>query len=178
MMPEHPTLPTACTQASEALERDPLQLPALVEAHLRTCLSCSEARVFLLAMVDDPPVDVPQGYFEGLGYRILRKLPARRAAINRTTGMWLAAAALMAALGLGATGFFMGQATRAPLVEAAQPRGVADTLDPSAETPFLEAEDPVNQLSELSPREAETALERLQAAPSAATGPLPAKNEP
>ena len=34
MMPEHPTLPTACTQAFEALERDPLQLPALVEAHL------------------------------------------------------------------------------------------------------------------------------------------------
>ena len=158
MMPERPTLQPACLEAFAALERDPLLLPAGVERHLGTCQACSEARVWLLAMEEAPPVDAPQGYFEGLPYRLSRKLPARRAGIGRTAAVWLAAAALMAALGLGATGFYLGQATHAP-------KGVADTLDPSAETPFQEAEDPVNQLSELSPAEMEAALQRLQASP-------------
>ena len=114
-------------------------------------------------MEEIPPVAVPKGYFDGLSFRVLRKLPAHRSGVGRQAATWLAAAALLAALGLGATGFYMGQATHAPMVEAAQPKGVADTLDASAETPFLEAEDPISQLSDLSPKDADSALTHLQA---------------
>jgi len=116
-------------------------------------------------------VAVPQGYFATLPFRVLRKLPGRRAGSGFTphAGRWLAAAAFLAALGLGTTGFFMGKAAKAPVVEAAQPKGLADTLEQPLETPFAEADDPVVQLSDLSPKEAETALKRLQSAPSGPT---------
>jgi hypothetical protein len=169
MMPEQPNLNADCALALEALGRNALELEAGVEAHLDRCPPCSEARVLLLAMEETPAVAAPQGYYEGLPYRIMRKLPGRRASVNPHAGRWLAAAALLGALGLGTTGFFMGKASQAPVVEAAQPRGLADSLDQTVETPFAEADDPVAQLSELSPKEAETALKRLQAAPVGTT---------
>jgi hypothetical protein len=170
MMSESPTLKPDCAQAMEAMERDALELPGPVAAHLESCLPCSEARVFLLAMEEAPAVEAPDGYFEGLRFRMLRKLPGRRAGFGRPAALWLAAAGLIAGLGLGATGYFMGQAAHAPMVEAAQPKGLADTLDQPVETPFYEAEDPVTQLSELSAPEAEKALKRMQATPPARSG--------
>jgi hypothetical protein len=152
-----------CLTALAALEQDALDLPATVAAHLRVCPTCSEARVLLLALQDCPKVEVPGGYYEGLSFRILRKLPSRRAGLGRPAAFWLAAAALLAALGLGGTGFFMGRAMRAPMVEAAQPKGFADAIDPQIETPFVETEDALTQLDQLSPQQAEEALQRLQA---------------
>jgi len=168
MMPEQPNLNPDCAQALEALARDPLAPGAGVEAHLGVCLPCSEARVFLLAMEEAPAVAAPDGYYATLPFRILRKLPGRRAGagVSPNAGRWLAAAAILAALSLGATGFFLGKAAKAPVVEAAQPKGVADALEQPVETPFAEADDPVVQLSDLSPKEAEKALKRLQSAPS------------
>jgi hypothetical protein len=159
---------TLCPAALAALEKNPLDLPASVEAHLRGCPACSEAQVLWLALEEAPEGEAPAGYFEGLGFRILRKLPTRRGGLRRSAAFWLAAAGLLAALGLGATGFFLGRAMRAPLVEASQPKGWVEALDPQTETPFVDAEDPLTQLTNLSPRQAEAALARLQApAPSA-----------
>ena len=170
MMPERPILNLACTEALEAIERDPLELPGPVEVHLDGCLACSEARVLLLALEDAPMVAVPHGYFEGLGYRLMRKLPGRVTRLRRGTGFWLAAAGLLAALGLGATGFFMGRAVNPPTIEASQPRNQVDSLDQQVETPFYESEDLATHLTDLSPKEAESALKRLQTNPPAQSG--------
>jgi hypothetical protein len=168
MMSEQPTLKPECAAAFAALERDPLELPAEVERHLRICPPCAEAQVLLLALAEAPEVAVPQGYFQGLGFRIMRKLPGRRAGMSARAGYWLAAAGLLAALGLGATGFFMGRAAQPPMVEAAQPKGQADSLDQPLETPFTETEDPATRLTDLDPKDAERALQTLKV-------PAPAK---
>jgi hypothetical protein len=162
MIPDLPQPPGPCAAAQAALEADPLSLPPAVAAHLRACPACSEARILWLAMAEVEPVEAPAGYFEGLGFRILRKLPARPVALKRRAALWLTAAALIGALGVGLTGFFAGRAVRAPLVEAAQPRSLAE---PQAETPFAEpdSEDALSELSTLTPEEAEAALQRLQA---------------
>jgi len=162
MTTPRPISPT-CLPVLAALEEDPLTLSAPVEAHLRGCPSCSEARIFWLALEEAPEVEVAPGYFEGLPFRILRKLPARRSGLPRAAAFWLAAASLLAALGLGTTGFYLGRAVRTPMVEAALPRVPAETLEGS-ETPFFETEDALTQFSRLTPRAAEEALQRLQQA--------------
>ena len=164
MMPELPPLSPSCQAALAAMEENPLELPEAVEAHLDVCPPCSEARVIWLSMEDNPEILAPAGYFEGLAYRIQRKLPARRKGLSRPIGIWLAAAGLLVALGLGTTGFFLGRAVRTPMVEASQPKSLVDTLEAQPETPFYESEDPVTQLSDLTPQEAELAFQRLQAA--------------
>ena len=166
MTSDLPQLPVPCQTALAALEADALLLPAPVRLHLLDCPACSEARVLLLALEDAPPVAVPEGYFEDLGLRILRKLPARRTPLKQRATLWLAAALVIAALGVGVTGFFMGRAVRAPLVEASLPKSLPEHPDPQAETPFAEADDPVSQLSSLTPEEAEASLQRLQTAKS------------
>jgi predicted anti-sigma-YlaC factor YlaD len=160
-LPHPPSGP--CLTALAALEQDALALPEAVAAHLQRCPTCSEARVLLLSLQDCPEVEVPQGYYAGLSFRILRKLPSRRAGLARPAAFWLAAAGLLAALGLGGTGFFMGRAMRAPMVEASQPKGLADAIDAQVETPFVETEDALTQLDRLNPQQAEEALQRLQA---------------
>jgi len=50
------------------------------------------------------------------------------------------------------------------VVEASQPHGLNDTLDPQSETPFTEDDDALSRLSDLSAAEADAALSRLQAA--------------
>ena len=169
-MSEHPPLSAPCLTALAALEKDPLEVPPGVAAHLRSCLACSEARILLLALEEAPEVEVPLGYFEGLGFRILRKLPARRAGLRASAGFWLMAAGLMVALGLGATGFYLGRAARPPLVEASLPKAPADPGEPPPESPFSESTDALSQLSTLSPQAAEKALSRLQAQPPSHSG--------
>ena len=174
MNPHRTQPPSLCQTALAALEADPLVLPGPVAEHLQVCQACSEARVLWLALEEVPPVAVPAGYFEGLGFRILRKLPPRRAPFSRRPVLWLAAAALLGAAGMGLTGFFMGKAVRAPLMEAAQPRDLPQHPDPQAETPFVDAEDSISQLSNLSPKEADETLRRLQNPPRLKAEP-PAK---
>ena len=170
MKSERPAITPPCLAALAALEIDPLTLSASVEAHLRRCSPCSEARILLLAMEEAPEVAVPQGYFEGLGNRILRKLPSRRAGLRASAVVWLLAAGLLLALGLGTTGFYLGRAARAPMVEASLPQPLLDPSEQANEAPFSETEDPLSQLSTLSPAEAESALKRLQATPPARSG--------
>jgi len=159
-----PSLPAPCATALAALEGHALDLAPAVEAHLRACPACAEARVLLLALEDFPPCEAPEGYFETLPYRILRKAAPRRPNAKRRAALWLMAAGLVGALGMGATGFFLGQAVRQPVVEASQPHGLNDTLDPQSETPFTEDDDALSRLSDLSAAEADAALSRLQAA--------------
>ena len=159
-----PSLPAPCATALAALEGHALDLAPAVEAHLRACPACAEARVLLLALEDIPPFAEPEGYFEALPYRILRKLAPRRPGAKRQAALWLLAAGLVGAMGVGATGFLLGRAVRQPVVEASQPRGLADSLDPQDETPFTEDDDALSRLSDLSAAEADAALSRLQAA--------------
>ena len=162
-------IPVSCQTALAALELAPLELPEPVQAHVRTCLACAEARVLWLALEEAPEVEVAPDYFAGLSFRILRKLPAGKV-VRHSASFWLAAAGLLAALGLGATGFYLGQAVRQPMVEAAQPKPLAEPLEGSNETPFYETEETLTQLSDLSPQQAETALLRLQGQEPASAG--------
>ena len=159
-----------CQTALAALESDALNLADPMAAHILRCPACSEARILLLALEEAPEVEVPEGYFEDLGFRILRKLPARRARQLPSAGYWLLAAGLITALGLGVTGFYMGRAARAPMVEASLPRPLLDSAEQQSEAPFAEGEDPLSQLSALSPAEAESALQRLQGPPRSRPG--------
>lgn len=167
MTPENPPLPAPCTLALAALERDVRELPAEVAAHIRHCPPCAEARILWLALEESVAPEVPAGYFEALPFRIQRKLPARRAALKQRAVLWLVAAGLVGAVGMGTTGFFMGRAVRRPMVEAALAKELPEHPDAQAETPFAESEDAVGQLSGLSAAEAEQALQRLQAPKSA-----------
>jgi hypothetical protein len=158
-----PTLPAPCATALAALEGHALEVSPAVEAHLRRCPACAEARVLLLALEDSPPCAAPEGYFEALPYRILGKVAPRRPNAKRQAALWLMAAGLVGALGMGATGFFLGRAVRQPVVEASQPHGLPDTLDAQSETPFTDDDDALSRLSDLSAADAEAALTRLQA---------------
>lgn len=157
-------LPEACRAALEAIQADPLTLPPAARAHLRTCPSCAEARVQWLALEEAPAALAPAGYFERLPARILRKLPARRGSRRVHPALWAAAAALM--LGLGVGGFLLGRIHRAPVVEATLPRTPAELKEVAPDTPFLEADDGVTQLRQLTPEEAEAVLKRLESAPA------------
>lgn len=160
-------LSQACQAALEAIQADPLMLPASAQAHLRTCPACREAQVLWLAQEECPQALAPAGYFERLPERILRKLPSRRP-VSRFTryALWTAAAALLAAMGVG--GFLVGRAQRTPMVEATLPKTTLPEELPEA--PFHE-EDPLAQLQNLDEAKARKVLDRLEA--KAASGPKP-----
>lgn len=153
------TVPGSCTQALEALEADPLNLSVEVEAHLRTCPACAEARVLWLAQMEDALPLVPAGYFDHLPQRVLRKLPPPR--LRRGIHPALLAAAGVLAMALGIGGFWLGRAHRTPVVEATLPKAPAEAA-PAAEAPFHEGESPYTALDQLSPEEAKAVLERLE----------------
>jgi len=151
----------SCQQALNAIEAGPLDLPEDVLAHLDTCAACREARVLWLAQEEAPPPLAPSGYFERLPQRVLRKLPSRRT--NGTLHhpvLWLAAAGLALALGVG--GYLAGRVQNAPVVEATLAKPPTDLNELMPESPFEEDEDPISQLSELSPEDAELVLQRLE----------------
>lgn len=154
-------VPEACQLALAAIEADPLTLPAEIQAHLRACPACREARVQWLAQEDTPAVLVPAGYFERLPQRVLRKLPARRP--RHRAILWLAAAGLALALGVG--GYLVGRVQQTPLVEASLPRTSPEAGELIPDMPFEEDADPLSQLSDLSPQDTEAVFQRLDAPP-------------
>lgn len=158
-------LPDTCQAALAAIEADPLILPPEVEAHLKTCVACSEVRVQWLAQLEAPTALAPAGYFERLPDRVLRKLPAQRSRRRHALPLWMAAAGLALALGVG--GYLIGRAQPAPLTEA---QVLLDSNELLPEVPFEETEDAVSEFSSLSPEEAEDVLQQLDASSST---PLP-----
>jgi hypothetical protein len=163
----HPS--QACHDALAAIEADPLALPPEAEAHVARCPTCSEARVAWLAMEDIPSAQAPAGYFDHLPGRVLRKLPTRAKGIRRYPALWALAAGLLMAVGAG--GFWLGRANRQPLVEATlapAPQELPTTLP---ETPFLEADDPVDQLHKLTPEEAKALMDNLEPKPAKESKP-------
>ncbi len=152
--------PPSCAPTLDAILVDPIDPGSEAEAHMKLCRACSEARVTYLAQEECPEVLAPAGYFERLPERILRKLPARPRLLSRVTPLvWAAAAALLMAVGAGA--FWAGRANRTPLVEATLPRTPSEVQEVLPETPFLDQEDAVSQLTSLSPQEAEAVLKTL-----------------
>jgi hypothetical protein len=150
----------ACLEALAAIETDPLDLPGPVEAHLRACPSCSEARVAWLAMEDAPLPQAPAGYFDHLPGRVLRKLPPRPRVGSHSTLLWALAAGLIAAVGAG--GFLLGRANRTPVVEA---QLAPATVEPAAtlpENPFSMGDEDLNQLHKLSPEQAQAIFDRME----------------
>ncbi|MCE1228484.1 MAG: hypothetical protein LWX11_03180 [Firmicutes bacterium] len=148
-------LPPACQTALDAIERDALTSDPAVLAHLRQCPACAEARVQWLAQEEAPQALAPSGYFEQLPGRILRKLPVA----HPHRRLWLAAATLLLASGLGTAGFWLG---RSQQPSASQASVELQDLD----TPFLDEEkdndEAIVQLSDLSLNEANAVLERLE----------------
>ncbi|BDU73361.1 hypothetical protein [Mesoterricola silvestris] len=153
-----------CLEALAAIEADPLDLPAEVEAHVRGCSGCSEARVTWLALDDAPAALAPAGYFDQLPSRIVRKLPTRPRAGGGHGALWALAAGLLMAVGAG--GFWLGRANRQPLVEATYTPAAAELPAALPETPFMEGEDEVAQLRKLTPEKADTVLEGLEPKPA------------
>lgn len=149
----------ACLEARTAIEADPLNLPAGVEAHVQGCLACFETRVAWLALEDAPPALPPAGYFDRLPGRILRKLPARPR--SRRPLLWALAAGLLAAVGTG--GFLLGRVNRQPLVEATlAPAPAEAAAEPLPDTPFKETDDLMNEVRKLTPEETQAVLDRLE----------------
>ncbi|WLT32913.1 hypothetical protein [Geothrix sp. PMB-07] len=150
--------PEACTRTLDAVLLDPLDPGANAEAHMRTCRACSEARVAYLAQEEAPEALAPMGYFERLPERVLRKLPARPLLHHRVTPFtWMAAAALLVAVGGGA--FWAGQANRTPYVEATRQPEIVETTD--SDTPFHDHEEDVAQVQTLNPEEMKALLKHL-----------------
>ena len=160
-------LPEACRLALEAIASDPLAPGREAEAHLKGCPACAEARVLFLAQEEPPAVLAPAEYFDRLPARVLGKLPGRRLPLlQRLHGLaWMAAAALLVAVGLGA--FLAGRANRTPLVEATlpNPSGVTDVV--LTETPFRDRDEDAAQVQDLTPEEMQALLQRInQPAPA------------
>jgi hypothetical protein len=149
----------------EAVLVDPLEPGTEAEAHMRTCPACSEARVAYLAQEDCPEVLAPAGYFDRLPDRVLRKLPVRRPLHNRMLPFtWIAAAALLMAVGTGA--FWAGRANRTPFVEATRQPEVIETSTTLSDTPFHDPEEDAVQIQALTPEEMQALLKHLKAPPS------------
>jgi len=157
-------LPAPCRATLTAVEADPLDPGSEAEAHMTHCTACSEARVAYLAQEECPQVLAPAGYFERLPARILGKLPAPRRRTPARHYLWGAAAALL--LTVGATAFWVGRANRTPLVEANLARPVAEVQDGLPESPFLDSEDTLTQLTALSQEDAEAVIRTLSARPA------------
>jgi len=66
------------------------------------------------------------------------------------------------ALALGVGGYLAGRVQNAPVVEATLAKPPADLNELMPESPFEEDEDPISQLSDLSPEDAELVLQRLE----------------
>lgn len=152
-------VPDACIPPMEAIQADPRNLPQWVEAHLRACPACAEARVLWLAQAEDPSPLAPAGYFDHLPQRVLRKLPPPRMRMRIHPSLLAAAGLLALVLGLG--GFWLGRAHRTPVVEATLPKTPLEAA-PASEAPFHEGEIPYTSLDRLSPEESEALLERLE----------------
>ena len=156
-----------CSQALEAVLRDPLDPGAEVEAHMQICRACSETRVAYLAQEDCAAVLAPAGYFERLSDRVLRKLPARPGLRHWVRPLaWAAAATVLMAVGAGA--FWAGRANRTPFVEATLPRlpELLETGSTVSDTPFHDREEDAAQVQTLTPEEMKALLNRLDASPS------------
>lgn len=156
-MTPDPTLSAPCEAALAAIEQDALSLPPTVEAHLRTCPACAEARVLWLAQEEVPAVLVPAGYYDRLTERVLRKLPAPRRTLRSRYGWWAAAGLLALATGIG--GFMAGRTQAAPMVEARN--GVEAEAIP--EPPFKDQDEGLTGLSSLSQEEATALIAQLEA---------------
>ena len=164
-MTQPPPIPESCSLAMEAVHVDPLEPGTEAEAHLRTCRACSETRVAYLAQEDCPEALAPAGYFDRLPDRVLRKLPVRQPLHHRMRPFtWIAAAALLMAVGTGA--FWAGRANRTPLVEATRQPEVIETSTTLSDTPFHDPEEDAVQIQTLTPEEMQALLKHLEAPPS------------
>jgi len=164
MSETHLPLPEACQLAMNAIEADPLEVPSEIQAHLRICPACAEARVLWLAQEEAPQALAPTGYFQHLPGRVLRKLPSRRVTRRQHHPvLWSAAAVIALATGVG--GFMAGRANRTPMVEASLPAPTVPDFQvtiPSA--PYQNTDNVMSQLSTLTPVEAEALAKKLTAA--------------
>ena len=162
MSPESIT-PEQFENAMQAIEADPLNLPADVAALVKQSPALSELRVHWLALEDPGATNssAPAGYFQALPGRILRKLPTKVAARHRFhPALWVAAAALMLAIGTG--GFWAGKANRTPLMEAkAQESEPAKDL-PVADAPFQESDDEMVQIQNLTPEDIQRIADKVK----------------
>jgi hypothetical protein len=166
-MTQAPAIPDSCALTMDAVLLDPLEPGAEAEAHMRICRACSEARVAYLAQEDCPEVLAPAGYFDRLPDRILRKLPVRIPLHHRMRPLsWIAAAALLAAV--GATAFWAGRANQTPFVEATLPRQpeVLEAGLPMSDTPFHDPEEDAVQIEDLSQEEMRALLKHLETPPT------------
>lgn len=144
----------------EALEADPLNLPADVAELVRREPALAELRVQWLALDEAPVPLAPAGYFEQLPGRIAGKLPGQpRRLFSRVSPLlWSAAAAALLAIGAG--GFLAGRANRSPVVEASvQPEATRYTV---GDAPFQEKDDLLVQADQLSPEEVQALMKRLE----------------
>lgn len=158
-------IPQACALALDAVLLDPLEPGAEAEAHMLTCLACSEARVAYLAQEEAPEALVPAGYFDRLPSRVLRKLPQRsRLRLQLHPLTWATAAALLMAVGAGA--FWAGRANRTPYVEATRQPEVMEPALSVSDTPFHDRDEDAAQIQALTPEEMKAFLKRLDAPPS------------
>lgn len=143
-------LPEACARALAAVETDPLSPGVEVEAHLRACSACAEARVMLLAQEDAALPLVPAGYFETLSARVLRKLPVPKPSRRPLpTWVWAAAAGILMAAGVG--GYLAGRATPAPpmLQPLAQQTQPTDLSSQDQVLPFHDRDEDLAELGGL-----------------------------
>lgn len=155
--------PEQFEQAAQAIEADPLNLPADVAALVSQSPALSELRVHWLALEDASGVTplAPAGYFQALPGRVLRKLPARPATRHRFhPALWAAAAALMLTIGVG--GFWAGKANRTPLVEAKTQELEPAKDIPLADAPFQENDDVMVQIQNLSPEEIQRIADKVK----------------
>jgi len=163
----HPLLPIpeACSRTLDSVLKDPLDLSPEVEAHMKICRACSEARIIYVAQEDAPEALAPAGYFERLPDRVLRKLPARTSLRRRVRPFtWATAAALLMAV--GASAFWAGRANRTPLVEATLPRQIETVETNVSDTPFHDREEDAAEVQSLTPEEMKALLKRLESSQS------------
>lgn len=149
-----------CEAALAALQNDPLDLPAEVEAHLRACAPCREARIVLLAQEEAPLPLAPAGYFERLPGRILGKLPAKRAL--RPLRPWMLAAAAVLLLAVSGISFFAGRANPATPVAKAETAPSVDQKAIQSTLPFQDSQDDLGRLKELNADEMKALIEQLE----------------
>ena len=158
--------PEQLEKAMQAIEADPLNLPAEIEALVRQSPALSETRVHWLALEDPHETSAmasmaPAGYFQALPGRVLRKLPTKMASRHRFhPALWAAAAALMLAIGTG--GFWAGKANRTPLVEAKVQESEPTRDLPLADAPFQESDDVMVQIQNLSPEELQRIADKVR----------------
>lgn len=161
MSPTPKPSPEQLERALAALEADPRNLPAEVEALVRQDPALAELRVQWLALEEAPAAQAPAGYYQALPGRILRKLPPRPASrLRPAPALWAAAAALMLAVGVG--GFWAGKANRTPLVDAKAQEVETSRELPVADAPFQENDDVMVQIQNMSPEEIQRLADKVR----------------